>query len=216
MKITVTDNVDEVMSDISNWFDSEFSSNLVKKVESAAKSALKKVDKEIAAFQKIEIEKAYKEAIKKFYEGYEPWLYKRTYSLYDLLVIENAGGESNEVSWGYDSDKMVSTRHDQPGGREYLYDIVFVKGWHGGADKISQKFAPKYGYHPNPGTPHYRVPDWFFTNWAWYPAARHESSPKEMVEKAIEEMDKPGGIFWTEYERLANQYINEAVMNLAL
>jgi len=213
MSATTVNSVDAAVALIDRWID-EWAAEEAKKVEVAVSVALKKVDKEMAKFQRAEIQKVYYKAIKKFYEDYHPHVYtNRTGSLYDLLTIQEFD-DSNKVGWDYDPTKMVSTRKGMPGGKEYLFETVFGEGWHGGADKIAPQKAAIHRKHPNPGTPYYRTPPKGkrrYTKWTRHPAERAEKSPYNMVQEMIAELDEPGGKFWTEYHRLADKYISEAV-----
>jgi len=186
--------------DLMRSFLEEFANEEKRKTERAVTRALKRVDRDIAKYQRDEIQRVYKETIKRFYDEYTPNIYQRTGSLYNLMSVTE-DTETNIVAWDYDEKKMTPTRKNKAGGREYLMDIVFGEGWHGGADK-----GPG---HRNPGVPYYRQPPPYYRHWDRYPAARYPGSPYQIAEEAIRKLDEPGGPFWVEFERLANQYIAE-------
>lgn len=67
--------------------------------------------------------------ISEFYADYEPWIYRRhSRGLELLLVLEIKNGK---ITGYFDPDRMPT--HRAP--NDYLYDTVFIEGWHGGASK---------------------------------------------------------------------------------
>lgn len=215
MSATTVHGADEAVAAMDQFVD-EWVEEDIKLIKNVSAVALKKADKEISAYQKAEIQRVYDVAIKRFYEDYRPHVYKRTESLYDLIEIR-AFDDTNEVEWDYDPTKMVSTRRGMSGGKEYLFDTVFGQGWHGGADKIAPWKVARYKAHPSPGVPYYRTPPKGkrrYTKWTKHPAERAAKSPYEMAQAMIQELDEPGGKFWTEYERLADYYIDKAIEKL--
>ena len=137
------------------------------------KDEMKKEDIEFGQLQKQRLEQAFKDAVDEFYTNKEEGLYKRTHSLYNLLDFDDAF-DSDGLIKGTNEDgfitsnksfealvnknKIVSTRRNRAGAKNYMYNLIFVEGWHGGADKIDPDKAETWGYHPSPGVPHYRRP----------------------------------------------------------
>lgn len=130
------------MSSTTNAFLRRFERN-IEKVEKLIKQDM------IAEVSK-DARKKYREIIDDYYEEYDPIFYGRpSVGLYDLLVIEGnkAGFDTDNI--GYDPSRAIDIE-SEAGFKEYLYDITFRQGYHGGADKGE--------YHPSPGTPLYRTP----------------------------------------------------------
>lgn len=95
-----------------------------------------------------EYEKAYKRIVMYWYAGYGPKYYNRSGSLLNAFTITPNPG-AGKVKIDVDGSGMGS---NQPG--EKVFDIVFMKGYHGGSDG---KGAP--------GGIAYRGPVPFYNNW---------------------------------------------------
>lgn len=129
--------------------------------------AKEKSYREFGVYQKAEIRRLFNEAVKKWYDSYEPKIYHREYGLYKVL----------DFSTSEDKYGMVSTRsqmYDElynsslmPTGRNGydLFEKVFIEGWHGGAESIAQEKEEQWGVHPNPGVPYYRTPHPKYNMW---------------------------------------------------
>ena len=123
-------------------------------------------------------------AIDKFYEDYEPHFYSRTYDLYNTYRIKV---DENEWSIDFDSSWMENWHRVDAQDPEYIFENSFIHGWHGGA--ISGEG------HPNPGVPHWRIPDVIVTDGEglravfsdqsrWVPSLMSPSPYKEIVRKS--------------------------------
>ena len=108
-------------------------------------------------------------AVDSYYESYSPHLYNRTESLYSVM----------DVKYTSDGFKLVfgeSLRGNHRVGNDYIYDVMFKKGFHGGAPHNGDY----YWRYPGPqaaaslGIPPYIT---------WYPwgAAPISSSPWEYM-----------------------------------
>lgn len=127
--------------------------------ETVEKGVKKIVDREIAVF----------------YADYTPRTggYVRRESLYDIPDIELSGlklkiefnPEGTSFRSGYD-------------GEDGLYDQVFRKGWHGGADS-----GPG---HPPSETPYWRTPIPYYRYWG-SAAKIAETPPLESIREALDE-----------------------------
>jgi len=129
--------------------------------EESDKAALR----DIGAYQKKEITRVFNECVQEFYDNYPPHSYVRKGELFDVLDIDSYRSSSGTYSITKTTDPFdthaISGREgseDARGVSEYLYDIVFKKGWHGGADKVSPQKAEQWGEHPNTGAPFWRKP----------------------------------------------------------
>ena len=106
-----------------------------------------------------ECKDALRSSIEQFYDDYTPHVYKRQEGLLTAFRI-NADGT-------YDFDgNLISGYHRV--GKDYLFDLAFQRGYHGGADKNKNGW---YSYHPDPGTPYWRKPVPEYTEWG-DPAAK--------------------------------------------
>ena len=109
-------------------------------------------------------------------KGSDPIYYVRKYDLYNAykIIIDDDTWEVDE-DWKY--------MHEHGKWNEYIYDLSFVRGYHGGA--ISGDG------HPDPGIPYWRNPFPTFNNWG-RPAAVSQSPYYRMEEEAnryFEKMD---------------------------
>lgn len=102
--------------------------------------------------------------------GVDPVYYNRTYDLYNVYKI-NVDLDKWEVEF---SPSFMHFNHHQ--GNDYVYEIAFVQGYHGGS----------YGKDtPIPRTPYYRGPYPEYTNWTT--PAKRSLSPKEQMEDLTQE-----------------------------
>lgn len=111
-----------------------------------------------------------------FYADYSPRRYRRRYSLYDIPDIRTVG----DLKIVVDFDPEGTSFRDGYDGEDGLYDQVFRKGWHGGADS-----GPG---HPSPGTPYWRAGR-NFSRWG-EPAAIAGTSPLEGIDDALTDYER--------------------------
>jgi len=100
-----------------------------------------------------------------WYGSYIPDRYHRRFSYFNVPYIE-PDYDNVDYGWGFDPDRIkqwhrVQDRLGDSKGKEYLYDLAFEHGWHGGArsgppDYAGQQHPPIN--RPNTGTPYYRRP----------------------------------------------------------
>lgn len=115
--------------------------------------------------------------IDKWYATYSPIYYHRRGSLYDSFQVNLQG---LDYSVEFDSS-LISKFHNNS---DYIYELSFIEGYHGGA---------KNGIdHPHPGIPYWKTPFPIFNQWgrpakkSWSPYYRMVSEMK----KVIKEIDK--------------------------
>lgn len=186
-----------------------------KEIGAAAKEALERSAQEIKTRAQRGVEKAkvrfvdhtvdtYKEYVKNavaaFYADYTPIIYRdRSYSLYDVAVVK--GSETGFKIEMY-PEKMTYRDGSQSGDSDgSLFDLVFVQGWHGGADH-----GPG---HPGDGKPYWRTPHPTYKYWHTdSPAARSPSPYDEIVTKTSEYLDTEAQELW---ENLVGECVVEAL-----
>lgn len=162
------------------------------KVNKAVDDAFTELFKEM----KSDLEKLYDKVVTQFYNDYVPVLYDRNYSLYDILHMSE---NEDEVKWGFDSAKMTPFRSG--GGHEEMMELVFAGGWHGGADNGDYTvvysddsldgYSIRYTPHPSPGTPYWRQPIPFYTQWGRQ--AAHSTPPLKVWEEQKDEYVRTKG-----------------------
>lgn len=185
------------MSEIGKVFSSAFDS-YTKEIQARAEAALKRVYiatyKEYFKDLEADMKALFEKTIDEFYDDYKPreGEYIRSHSLYALLRTElSLGDEEGEQGLFIDFDPgEMSHYRNGYAGDDGLYDLVFRRGWHGGADKISDEKQAKWGVHPSPGTPYYRKP-----KKAGYPrwgrkAERMSPSPLNRMKQYVREYEK--------------------------
>lgn len=135
---------------------------------------------------KKELQKVGEKVIDEWYEDYIPNAYRRQYSLYKAFKVSvnrNKGIFNISFSHTYMKNFKHFTGKKTTDINEYIFDISFMQGWHGGANKGKE--------HPFPGIPFYREPFPYYTSW-YYIAEKSFSPYEKMYEKMngkIEEID---------------------------
>lgn len=144
---------------------------LLREIKSATERGLKKTVDKLVGDISDALNKSFKHAVDDFYEdpGFKAASYKRTKSLYKLLGQSvRFDEETSEIvgTYGFDPSKMTTFREPDDESHNGLYDQVFRKGWHGGADKVSDdKVKYPFQVHPEPGVPYYRYPRPYYRYW---------------------------------------------------
>ena len=133
-----------------------------------------KATKEFGVYQEKRISDLFHEAVQEFYDAYSPEYYDRAYGLNELLDVHKGPNGSVEYDTVEDLIDSSNMHTDRNGGS--LYEKVFVRGWHGGAER-----GPG---HPAPGVPYYRAPYSIYAHWS-RPAVRTEP-PLEIFRKSVE------------------------------
>lgn len=110
-------------------------------------------------------------AIDSYYDSYSPYVYNRSESLYSVFRVE-------DTAFGFDllfDENKLDGKHREGATGQYIYDVMFKKGYHGGAPYNGNY----YWRWPSPGatkeTPPYIM---------WYPfgPAVQTESPWERIQ----------------------------------
>lgn len=103
-----------------------------------------------------------KSAIDAYYDSYAPHEYGRQESLYSVFKIEETGGNFDLVFDAPNGSHRVSN--------EYIYDVMFKKGYHGGAPYNGGYYwrFPSVRYAYKMGCPPYVT---------WYPTPAVQTEP---------------------------------------
>ncbi len=155
---------------------SQFYNNYINSIKNKAKSEVKKaVSKtyqDLFVEVEVDVKDIFEEAVDKFYDDYSPTVYDRNDSLYNLLQTER-DVSGNSLSLWFEPEKMTTFR-DGYDGDDGLYDQVFRKGWHGGAEKESS------------GVPFWRKPPPYYTYWG-RPAKIANTAPLKDIQDSVQE-----------------------------
>ena len=142
---------------------------------------------------------------------YKPRYYHRTYDLYNIPRFY-INKKDNAWSFEFDESKMSHWHRvfKKDKGREYLYNLTFAEGWHGGAEYLGSNPAKGYDEpHPEPGVPYWRtphldrgkfIPGVTYAHWTENPAARSESPRDAILERFEAESEEITQRILKEYE----------------
>ena len=130
------------------------------------------------------------EAANQFYDSYDPKFYSRRGTLYNILFVDT-DGETFEAE--FREDVMTYSNGGGGGDEDDLYDLVFRRGYHGGAET-----GPN---HPDDGTPYWRTPYKKYTRWGGM--ASSSQSPKYYFDSLLDNFnaEESEKIFKDEYDR---------------
>lgn len=146
------------------------------------KRLVDEVNKKTARLLYYKIKEICNEAITHYYNSYSPRMYRRKESLFDAV---DYGIRNEQFHAEYGAD-LINARHRI--SNEYIFDVMFMEGWHGGAKNGTG--------HPSPGTPYWKYPPTarnmyleeydkivYVNKWAlWYPTpAVQSTAPFEMI-----------------------------------
>lgn len=121
-----------------------------------------------------------KTAIDEYYDSYKPWVYDRTESLYKVMDIEltpsgfNLSFGGGNVGLASSSSHLGRHRVDEVNG-DYIYEVMFKKGYHGGAPYNGDY----YWRWPSPGVTRETPP---YIMWYPYGPAVQTESPWERIQ----------------------------------
>ena len=118
-----------------------------------------------------------------FYNEYRPQYYDRLGTLYDVFKLNHS---KNYINLSFDSGELSGHRVSN----EYIYNTVFLQGYHGGAWRGIDK-------------PYYRT-NIGFTDWG-DPAKRSHPSPFNDIRRRIERM-KTKDLLMETFSKVAKKY----------
>ena len=127
-------------------------------VKDNTKKIKQEVAKEAANIAKNDLNRIFIACIDKFYADYNPTFYRREGSLYSTYKLTSRGGV---LSHNFGAQYMPqSYEHSHRVPNQYIYDQMFLQGYHGGAHTIAPEKVEQWGAHPDPEsqTPWYRTP----------------------------------------------------------
>ena len=154
----------------------------INRLASSIETAKSKTNLEIPVKAAPEIESASRFAVEDWYMSFNPDYYERTESLLNVYDIQPQIGTIN-----------VHLRSDELGGHrasnDYIYEYMFILGYHGGA--IS---GPE---HPAPGTPYWRT-GLEFSKWG-DPAPKTTSAYTLMRKYISEKKDSIKELTWSTF-----------------
>lgn len=149
-------------------------------------------------------EKIIKDAIKHYYQFPRKY-YKRTKSLFNVYKME-------EDSFSFSASFMPDVHR---ASNDYIYQKMFVEGYHGGSNGIGDPKPDLYG-SPKPWSMAFRTPvnNQYdipaFSAWSNMPPKKSEISPYDEIKKNLQIYgDKGKQIFFKEILRLLAQVIRE-------
>lgn len=156
-----------------------------------------------------EIRELCRQAVSNFYSLYDPHYYRRTDSLRKAFKIsfdENEG----ILKVDYSPDYMPDT-HRAP--TDYIFDIAFVEGYHGGSSKIAPEKEGKWGKHPNTGEMYWRQPPLVYgvrhPYTKWGRPAEQSVSPYLYIQEGFPILEREiNNRLQTEYNKKMNKIVD--------
>lgn len=160
----------------------------IKEVKDDKTKIKNEVAKEVAAQWYDDLDYIFVSCIDRFYADYNPTFYRREGSLYSTYKLTQKNGI---VSWNFGAQYMPQAyKHSHRASNQYIYDQMFLKGYHGGAHTIAEDKVEEWGEHPDDGTPWYRTPHPFrgirpYTDWSEHRAEKSDISPAQRIEEEL-------------------------------
>ena len=177
-------NIDNIGNEVVN--------KIHKVIEFAMRRWLEDIYSDYSIYYTGTLQRIFNEAMKAFYRDYIPIRYKRRESLYNILVLDivKEMGAVSGIDIDFDND-AIAYRPNKDGGGRYsgedgLYDLVFKKGWHGGADHAAEGKQPP---HPAPGVPYWRAGN-HFERWGRRAKKAKESPFNAFIRKYKDYVDQ--------------------------
>ena len=169
----------------------------LKKKEKQLNTLTKNINKELDIKYTKDINKIIKKAINDFYSTYRPKYYKRKWSLKYMYDFKSTKGDIL-----LDFDAKYTRAHHRV-DNDYIFNLVFMQGYHGGAPSIAADKVDRWGEHPDTGVPYWRFPPkpWEDENGEmqppyteWGRKAKQDKSPMDRINEALDkyEEDMPG------------------------
>lgn len=175
------------------------------------------VYQEFGEYQREKISEIFNKAISTFYNAYQPTVYQRTHSLYDLLQLPIDDRGLVDFEDAMDLVDRTKIHPDRFGGSS-LFDTVFLEGWHGGAKTFSPDKSAVWGTHPDSGVPYYRTrgnvtyPDTGITKrhryGKWGKMAFRSQSPYQLFSTQLQIDDD--GVMYEKFREIADRHWESA------
>lgn len=168
------------------------------KVIDKAMSDIEKLQKKYDKKFVEDLEDIGRQIISDFYSSYEPHLYHRKGSLKDVFKVTMS--KDHRLTYEFNEDFMTASHRVS---NDYIYDIAFIKGWHGGAPKSDYQWSPAdnqdlYYREPAPGKGVKA-----YTRWGRV-AERAESPRDRMVEEMDASIDENLAHMQKEFDDIAD------------
>lgn len=182
----------------------EYIESLKEKIQDQIRDAIQKGGKDFLILYKSKIETMFKEVIDDFYSGYEPKFYtpkngggrkKRLYKLLNIVI----GNDYIQLSF---DESQLLYRDGSGGGENHLYQTVFRKGYHGGAETGNGIG----GSHPNPGVAYWRRPVPGYWRWG-QPAKKEKISPLDAFNMKLDEYEETQ--MQKDYDNACSKYVKK-------
>lgn len=182
----------------------DYVANEIKKIRDSAEKACKQsleqaidaADEEAIPIEMETIKDIFRDSIERFYDSYSPKYYSRNRSLFDIAELEriNGGFRAN-----LDSSAVTPFRD----GGDGVYELVFKKGWHGGA--MGKADIRKYA----PSSMSWRTPYGYYTYWG-DKATRADISPWEDFAKKAREYWEDASDYQEILDKKIEEYLSKA------
>ena len=193
--------------------------------ENAVNAVIKKIKMRRAIFKelladwdkkvKFELELIAEAAVSDFYLDYTPKRYVRQEDLYNAYKVIAKNGD-----WRIEmGSEFMQGEHDAP--NDYIYNLSFVGGWHGGAQKgdLGKNLDPPMSIpHPTPSdsdNPDDWSPRWVslmpFPLWGSIADRMGKPYPAERIKKeSAEYIEKAEDMFCEEFLEIIMPYYEDA------
>lgn len=188
---------------------SSFYQSYIKKLQEKAKKAVKEAqEKSFSEYFNVaekKIRTIYKDTITDFYNSYSNPFYDRRESLYELIQTK----KTNDYLSIWFEPSLISYRNGYA-GENGLYDQVFRKGWHGGADvkHRGRMLVPwsyptlEYNGETSPWEPEIWNSESILSGWKL--AEKAPISPLQDFKRRIDQYQKTE--YQKDYENIWNKY----------
>lgn len=177
----------------------------LKKKINTSDSFLEKTNKKIEERFEKDVNKIIKRAISDFYDSYKPRYYKRKYSLKYMYKLTIKNGEYT-IKY---SHKYTYAKHRAD--NKYIFDLVFMKGYHGGAPSIAADKVDRWGEHPNTGIPYWRYPPkpWEDENGEMQPPYTEWGRKAEQSDPPVQRIDEAVDAYEEKFKTIRREIFKE-------
>ena len=148
-----------------------------------AEKVKRKCHSGLTEYMKQDIKRIAKQEVERFYEDYSPSMYERTWSLYGIYDDNVLLYDDGEVYVDVRNPDIIPKTHraDRMVGDDFIYEHVFIGGWHGGAPIGDQVLIPTSNKKP-PELYGDDNPPWGKKDWRWKPASNYGESIAENID----------------------------------